>query len=131
MAGIIVRRTSTPAIKSRRNNNKTKITWSLAHLQAFLGSCADAVVLVVVLLQVTAPFDVLDLGDVGLELGQLRQLELFHHLEKRNSRKTSPATTKLIPLVPYQAWYCQKYPTELSNTWSLKLILMPCMAVVV
>lgn len=50
------------------------------YLQAFFGSRRDSVVLFVVLLQEATPLDVLRLGDVGLELGQLRKLELLRHL---------------------------------------------------
>lgn len=50
------------------------------YLQAFLCPGRDAVVLLVVLLQEAAPLDILRLGDVGLELGQLRQLEFLGHL---------------------------------------------------
>lgn len=59
---------------------------SSLHLQPLLGSGGDSVVLLVVLLQEAAPLDIFCLGDVGLELGQLRQLELFHHLRDRGRK---------------------------------------------
>lgn len=85
--------------RAHKNSNhlcSTSTAKKNANLQALFRSRADSVVLLVVLLQQPAPLDVLGLGDVGLQLGQLRQLELLHHLtwQKHSMNKAHDGCTR-------------------------------------